>query len=135
MSVLKPALLITSAGEQKELACFQPDKKTEAFGSCSVNWKNQLHIFGGATEYRQISRLSGFKLERIGDLAFDHESGSCSLMANQFIFYVLIGMITSYADGQLVHWRTSQKYHCPVMSTNRFKPVVPTVSRFSTTWF
>ena len=86
MSVLKPALLITSAGEQKELACFQPDKKTEAFGSCSVNWKNQLHIFGGATEYRQISRLSGFKLERIGDLAFDHESGSCSLMANQFIF-------------------------------------------------
>ena len=128
-------MLINSAGGQEELACFEREDRTEALGSCSVNWQNQMHIFGGYTEKRQISRLSGFELQRIGDLAFDHYIGSCSLMANQFIFYVLIGMITSYADGQLVHWRTSQKYHCPVMSTNRFKPVVPTVSRFSTTWF
>ena len=38
--------------------------------SCSINWKNQLYIFGGATERRQISRLSGQKLERVGDLPF-----------------------------------------------------------------
>ena len=86
MSVLKPALLITSAGEQKELACFEPGDRTEAYRSCSVTWQNQMHIFGGQTEKRQISRLSGYKLERIGDLAFDHWLGSCSLMANQFLF-------------------------------------------------
>ena len=32
---------------------------------------------------RQISRLDGRKLERIGDLAFDHQWGTCSVMNNQ----------------------------------------------------
>ena len=57
-----------------------------SFGYLGVNWKNQLFIFGGSTEQRQVSRLSGYKLERIGDLSFDHQYGACSNMENQYIF-------------------------------------------------
>ena len=37
-------------------------------------------VFGGWYEERQISRLDGFKLKRIGSLDFDHEDGACSVM-------------------------------------------------------
>ena len=76
----KPAMLINSAGEQKELACFDRDATTEAEFSCSVNWNNEFFIFGGKNEKRQISRLTGHKLKRIGDLTFDHYFGACSVM-------------------------------------------------------
>ena len=79
-------MLINSEGEQKELSCFVQDDKTEARMSCSINWKNELHVFGGWREKRQISRLNGYRLERIGELAFDHYWGACSVMANQFIY-------------------------------------------------
>ena len=78
-------MLINSTGEQKELACFQPGENTEAFYSCSIQWKNLLHIFGGLNEKRQISRLTGHKLERVGSLAFDLTGGACNVMANQYI--------------------------------------------------
>ena len=64
-------MLINSTGQQKESACFERDKNTEAFYSCSIQWKNKLHIFGGLNEKRQISRLTGHKLERVGSLAFE----------------------------------------------------------------
>ena len=79
-------MLINSEGEQQELACFERDDDTEAHYSCSINWKNQFHVFGGSSKPRQISRLSGYRLVRIGTLDFDHRSGACSVMANHFIF-------------------------------------------------
>ena len=82
----KPVMLINSEGQQEELACFERDDNTEAFNSCSLTWRNQLHVFGGDTERRQISRLTGYKLERIGDLPFDHYVAACSVMANQYIY-------------------------------------------------
>ena len=82
----KPAMLINSAGEQKTLTCFGRDIKTEAEFSCSLNWQNQLFIFGGNTEKRQISTLIGYKLKRVGDLAFDLRFGACSVMNNHYIY-------------------------------------------------
>ena len=82
----QPAMLLNSEGEQKELDCFERDETTEAVYACSINWNNQLFIFGGANERRQISRLTGHKLERIGSLDFDHKRGACSVMANSFIY-------------------------------------------------
>ena len=79
-------MLVNSAGEQKELTCFEPDSNTEAFLSCSITWNNQLFIFGGKHEKRQISKLTGHKLQRVGDLDFDHYFGSCSVMGNKYIF-------------------------------------------------
>ena len=80
-----PAMLVNSVGDQEELTCFEPDSKTEA-NSCSITWENQLFIFGGFFEKRQISRLTGHKLERVGNLTFDHYCGACSVMADQYIF-------------------------------------------------
>ena len=82
----KPVMIINSAGEQKELSCFERGARTEAFYSCSINWKNQFHLFGGLRDKRQISRLNGYRLERIGTLDFDHKWGACSVMANKLIF-------------------------------------------------
>ena len=82
----KPAMLLNSEGEQEKLACFERDDTTEAFYSCSINWKNQLFIFGGNKERQQISRLTGHKLEQVGSLDFDHRAGACSVMANKLIY-------------------------------------------------
>ena len=79
-------MLVNLAGGQKELTCFQPEGATEAEYSCSINWQNELFIFGGWTEKRQISRLSGHKLERLGDLDFDIQGGSCNIMADRLYF-------------------------------------------------
>ena len=82
----RPAELINPDGEQNELICLDRRSETEAYFSCSVNWKNQLHVFGGSANKRQISRLNGYRLERIGSLTFDHYWGACSVMASQYIF-------------------------------------------------
>ena len=81
-----PAMLVNSAGEKNKMKCFEPDSKTEAYDSCSVNWNNQLFIFGGRNEKRQISQLNGHKLVRVGSLTFDFTLGACSVMAKKIIF-------------------------------------------------
>ena len=84
----EPAMLINSNGEQEQLGCFQHDSNTQAYWACSVQWQNQMYIFGGSvsTTKRQISRLFGYKVERVGSLSFDYSNGGCSAMNNQYIF-------------------------------------------------
>ena len=79
-------MFLNSEGIQKELACFAQDDTTQAWESCAISWNNQLFIFGGMFERRQISRLTGHKLEKVGSLDFDHKNGACSVMANSFIY-------------------------------------------------
>ena len=79
-------LINTVTGDQKELSCFEPDSDTETYFSCFINWKNQLFIFGGENNKRQISQLTGHRLKRVGHLLFDHDWGACSVMANKYIF-------------------------------------------------
>ena len=43
----QPAVLISEDGSQETLSCFDHDDGTLALWACSVNWENQLHIFGG----------------------------------------------------------------------------------------
>ena len=78
----QPAAMITLTGEQQELGCFEADESlSSAWLSCSISWKNQWHIFGGAVsenKARQISSLDGTKLTNIGSLSFDHQLGACS---------------------------------------------------------
>ena len=90
----KPAMLVNLAGGQEELTCFERDDTTEAYKSCSINWQNQLFIFGGSSEKRQISQLSGYKLKRIGDLLFDLDKGACGVMGNKLF------LCFSYDDGR-----------------------------------
>ena len=87
----KPAVMIDSAGNTQESTCFKHDCHTEAYASCSISWKNEMIIFGGYTERRQISRLEDFKLKRIGSLNFDFFFGACSAMNNEFIYLCFPG--------------------------------------------
>ena len=81
----KPTVIIDQLGRKKELNCFEKEKKVEAYGSCFLKWNNKLHVFGGDYEKRQISRLDGYRLKRIGSLSFNHMDGTCTIM-NDTIF-------------------------------------------------
>ena len=111
----KPALLLNSEGEQEELTCFEPDDSSEAYYSCSVNWKNQLHVFGGSTERQQISRLNGHELKRIGTLPFDHLNGACGVMSNQFIFLC-------FNAGDQNDWRRCRRSTGPLETFSEIAP-------------
>ena len=108
----KPAMLLNSAG-QKELACFERDDTTEAYGSCSINWKNKLFIFGGKDNARQISRLTGQKLERVGSLDFDHVLGACSIMKTKFI-YLCFSYGGGYSSDIPDEWRRCRRSTGPL---------------------
>ena len=79
-------MLVKTGGEQEELGCFERDNDTEVFFSCQAIWQNELHVFGGNVKKRQISKLNGHRLERLGSLTFDHREGQCSVMNNQYIY-------------------------------------------------
>ena len=80
------ALLIDSNGRQEELGCFVHDDNTEASCSCSLVWNNQLYIYGGVNFKRQISKLSQYRLQRVGDLPFGFFTGACTNMAGRKLF-------------------------------------------------
>ena len=44
-----------------------------------------MYVFGGLNEMRQISKVSGCGLERIGNLAFDLSGGACTVIRNKQI--------------------------------------------------
>ena len=64
---------------------------TEAHKSCSMTWRGRFFIFGGETEKNQISVLNGCKLERIGDLQFEHYYGACSNVNDQVYLCFNVG--------------------------------------------
>ena len=85
-------MLVYPGGHQEKLACFERDN-IEAFGACSISWRNQLYIFGGAGE--QVSKLIGYKLKRIGYLWFKYQYGTCSVMNNQYVYLCFSRYLTS----------------------------------------
>ena len=70
----------------RELSCFTHDQDSEVMFSCSISWENQLFIFGGSSNKRQISKLIGYHLNVIGSLPFDHNYATCTNMANKKLF-------------------------------------------------
>ena len=61
---------------------------------------NDFYIFGGTSSYsgdtRQISRLNGCQLDRIGSLAFDHMYGACTVFDQSFIYLCFNNNSTDY---------------------------------------
>ena len=70
-------------GAPKEVDCFQTQTGVNLHNACPITWENKLHLFGG--NVRQISRLDGHVLKRIGTLLFDHFLGSCTAIQNKKI--------------------------------------------------
>ena len=55
--------------------------------SCSLTWKNNFYIFGGwGDQNKQISKLVGCKMTRLGSLSFDFYAGGCANMNNRRLF-------------------------------------------------
>ena len=60
---------------------------TSVWLSCSLTFQNQHYVFGGSSGYvRQISRTVGCRLQRIGDLPFDHYYAACTAVGDDRIY-------------------------------------------------
>ena len=87
-------LYLYTLGEFDELKKVENDfgfefgNNTSVYGSCSMTYKNEFFVFGGAGESRrQISKLSGCRIERIGTLDFDHYIGACTGVRDTRIYF------------------------------------------------
>ena len=65
---------------------FMMGNETQARSSCSINWRGEFFIFGGSLERRQISKLSGCKLHRLGSLSFNFYAGACTNLNDERIY-------------------------------------------------
>ena len=75
-------------GEPKQLDCFQAEANFNIKGSCPITWKNKIHIYGGLSDEihtKQILRLDGHVLKRIGTLNFDQFGGAGTAIQNRMI--------------------------------------------------
>ena len=54
--------------------------------SCSLTFENELYIFGGIGNPKQIIKLETKKLQVIGSLTFDLISGACANFEDNFIY-------------------------------------------------
>ena len=50
-----------------------------------MQWKNQYYVFGGNSYDRQVSMVSGNRLERKATLDFDFDYGGCTVIKEQTI--------------------------------------------------
>ena len=80
---------------------FEFGTDTQVYRSCSINWKGDLYVFGGATEKRQVSLVDGCQLTRVSTLSFDLYSGACTNVNNKELF-----LCFDYSDGKKC-WKSS----------------------------
>ena len=71
---------MSSADFDRLSPCFEFDDGTQVHRSSSVTWRNNFFIFGSELHPKQISKVIGYKLTLIGQLSFNHEYGSASVM-------------------------------------------------------
>ena len=67
---------------------FEFGQQTEVDWSCSVTYRGDFYVFGGRWFERQISKLEGCSLTRIGSLDFDFEFGGCASVLLSFAFHL-----------------------------------------------
>ena len=70
--------LIDIFGNSK-VANFEFLEDTDAAIACGLTFQNEMWIYGGQREPRQISKVVGCSLERVGSLLFDHFLGACAV--------------------------------------------------------
>ena len=78
----KQAFSIDLSGGYQKLD-FKFGQGTEVYFSCSLQWLNNYYVFGGQNEKKQVSMVSGNRLERKGTLDFNFLYGACTVL-NQF---------------------------------------------------
>ena len=78
-------VIIDQSGETRFLTNFSLEAETESYYSCSVNFQNEMYMFGGIFIKDQISKLTNCSLSRVGSLDFDFNGGGCANFNNQKI--------------------------------------------------
>ena len=78
---------------ESEHLSFEFDEDAHVYKSCSTTYKNEFFVFGGSTSVRssggnerQISKVAGCRLQRIGSLDFDLEQGACTGVNDKRIY-------------------------------------------------
>ena len=107
-------LSLTLKSAPKEVECFEARNALsytepvaiETQMSCPVTWQNKLHLLGGGIR-RQVVRLDGHVLKRIGDLAVDHFLGTCTAIENKMIV-----LCFPYSDKYGCRWATGPLDTC-----------------------
>ena len=79
-------IITNAAGRQDTNFEFVFGEGTQVYLSCSMTWKNDLYVFGGNPNKRQISQLVGCQLTQIGELEFDHHFGACANVADEKLY-------------------------------------------------
>ena len=84
----KPPVITDANGREDYNFLFRFAENTSAYGSCSLMFKNELYVFGSENGdfYRQISKLVGCQLRRVGNLDFDHNRGACTNFNDEKVF-------------------------------------------------
>ena len=84
----KPPIITDANGREDYNFYFRFAENTSVSVGCSVAFQNEFYVFGGGThnDRRQISKLVGCNLQRIGTLEFDHERGACTNFNNEKVY-------------------------------------------------
>ena len=117
----KRAYAINTRGGYRNLSLdFEFGNDAEVSSSCSLQWKNQVYVFGGYNHERQVSMVNGLRLERKGTLDFTFDSGGCTVLNEQTIILCFefkenkvcrqsnspLGVYTKLPNSNLHHWVT-----------------------------
>ena len=76
---------------------FAYDDETVVLFSCSIVWQNENYVFGGYNKERQIAKIDGCRLRRIGELAFNHEYGGCANVNNEQILLCFHNHVSDFS--------------------------------------
>ena len=84
----KPPVITDGSGRSDSNFFFRFQENTSVYGGCTVTFQNQAYIFGGSdsASRRQVSKVEGCQLERVGTLAFDHALGACANVNNTRVY-------------------------------------------------
>ena len=71
--------------------------------SCGVKFQNDFYVFGGFTKNRQISKVDGCSLKRVGDLNFDfYHSGCTATESGVYLCFSYFGLKQCWFSGHIL---------------------------------
>ena len=86
---------------------------TDVYEACSLTHRGEMLIFGGATQTKQVSRVSNCQVNRIASLPFIFSRGGCTVFGrNEELM-----LCSSYDDSQTCHTATEYSAEWTSMKT------------------
>ena len=134
-------VITNSNGRSDKNFFFMFDEGTEVLAACSLTWRGEHYVFGGELNKNQISRISDCQLKSVGQIQFPLWHGSCTNVADQFIYLCFSDTAgdgqrcrkSSNPTGQYQEVRSSVYEHRSILiASNTCKIVLLNASRCKT---